>query len=105
MPSGPPVLFGVMRTLPASPGLEGGSRQGRSAAITWIETPLGPMVAAATDEGICLLEYTDPRRLEAQLIGLRRRMSDVAPGEHPHIEHLRAELASYFAGSLRTFTV
>ncbi|HVO76790.1 MAG TPA: Ada metal-binding domain-containing protein, partial [Candidatus Bathyarchaeia archaeon] len=32
----------------------------------WIETPLGPMAAGATSNGICLLEFTDRRMLEAQ---------------------------------------
>ena len=86
---------------PRAPSGEAGA-----ATVTWIETPLGPMVAAATNEGVCLLEYTDPRRLEVQLVRLLKRVAgEVAPGDHPHLAQLRAELARYFAGDLRDFTV
>lgn len=32
-----------------------------------ITTPLGPMLACATDQGLCLLEFTDRRMLEREL--------------------------------------
>src|SRR4051812_8939623 len=70
--------------------------------LTQIETPLGPMAAAATDEGVCLLEYTDPHRLEAQMAGLRRRVAPtIVAGQHPHLEKLERQLGDYFAGALR----
>jgi AraC family transcriptional regulator, regulatory protein of adaptative response / methylated-DNA-[protein]-cysteine methyltransferase len=73
--------------------------------IAWIETPIGPMVTGATDRGICLLEYTDRRRLEAQLGRVRKWCGDAAiPGENAHIREMRAQLAAYFAGELREFT-
>ena len=34
---------------------------------TMIDSPLGPLVAAAVDEGICLLEFSDRRMLEKQI--------------------------------------
>ena len=71
-----------------------------------IETPLGPMAAAAVDAGICLLEYTDPRRLETQIAGLKRRVGPrVEPGDHEHLAALRTELAAYFARALETFSI
>ena len=76
------------------------------AILTMVETPLGPMAAAATDAGICLLEYTDPHRLQQQVEGLRRRISPVlVEGDHPHLATLRLQLASYFSGGLKQFTV
>jgi AraC family transcriptional regulator of adaptative response/methylated-DNA-[protein]-cysteine methyltransferase len=76
------------------------------AVIATLETPLGPMAAAAVDAGVCLLEFTDPHRLEAQVAGLRKHVaSAVEPGEHPHIEALRGELDAYFAGALKQFTL
>ena len=78
----------------------------RTAVLDTIETPLGPMAAAATDDGICLLEYTDPHRLEAQVAGLRRRVAPlIVDGDHPHLEKLRRQLVDYFAGGLKQFTV
>ena len=81
-------------------------RAAPAATVTWIETPLGPMVAAATDEGVRLLEYTDPRRLQAQIAQLRRRIAPrIVAGHHPHLAALREQLAGYFAGTLRRFSV
>jgi AraC family transcriptional regulator of adaptative response/methylated-DNA-[protein]-cysteine methyltransferase len=88
-------------------GDPGGSDPGLATAIvTWVGTPLGPMVAAATDEGVCLLEYTDPVRLQRQAALLRARVAPrIVPGDHAHLAALRAELAGYFAGATKQFTV
>lgn len=74
--------------------------------LGWIETPLGPMVAGAVEEGLCLLEFSDRRMLEAQLTTLRDRFRlPLAPGDSPYFDLLRRELSAYFAGTLREFTV
>jgi AraC family transcriptional regulator, regulatory protein of adaptative response / methylated-DNA-[protein]-cysteine methyltransferase len=71
-----------------------------------LESPLGPLIAGATAEGICLLEFTDRHRLPAQVETLRRRF-DCAPvtGESPHFDRLRDELTAYFSGQLRQFSL
>jgi AraC family transcriptional regulator of adaptative response/methylated-DNA-[protein]-cysteine methyltransferase len=69
-----------------------------------IETPLGPLVAGATSKGICLLEFTDRRMLEAQIKTLRRRFGGaIVPGRNRHLDRLRRQLRDYFAGTRRTF--
>lgn len=74
--------------------------------LAWIDTPLGPMVAGATDGGVCLLEFTDRRMLEHQLRTVRRRVgAALVPGEHTILERLRRELAEYFDGTRRMFSV
>jgi AraC family transcriptional regulator of adaptative response/methylated-DNA-[protein]-cysteine methyltransferase len=71
-----------------------------------IATPLGPMVAAAVDEGVCLLEFGDRRMLSTQFLRLRQRLGCVfAPGRNEHLSRLEDELARYFAGTLTRFTV
>jgi AraC family transcriptional regulator of adaptative response/methylated-DNA-[protein]-cysteine methyltransferase len=86
-----------------------GSPPGRGRAsdcvlLAWLGSPLGPLVAGATSEGVCLLEFTDRRMIEAQLATLRRRLGRaLVPGENDHLERLRSELAEYFAGSRREF--
>ncbi|OON70025.1 methylated-DNA--[protein]-cysteine S-methyltransferase [Hymenobacter sp. CRA2] len=73
---------------------------------TQLPTPLGPMLACATAEGICLLEFTDRPTLDAQLLDLTQRLGALAaPGTNPHFETLRAQLAEYFAGTRQVFTV
>jgi AraC family transcriptional regulator of adaptative response/methylated-DNA-[protein]-cysteine methyltransferase len=74
--------------------------------LSWIRSPLGPLVAGATAGGVCLLEFTDRRMLEAQFAAVRKRFdAPVVPGCNPHLEKLEEELAAYFAGSLREFSV
>lgn len=71
-----------------------------------LESPLGPLLAGATDEGICLLEYTDRRMLEHNLATMRKRFDcAVVPGGHKWLTQLRRELAEYFSGQRNEFTV
>ena len=71
-----------------------------------LESPLGPLLAGASDEGICLLEYTDRRMLEKNLATMRQRFAcAVVPGEQKWLTQLRGELAGYFAGQRREFAV
>jgi AraC family transcriptional regulator of adaptative response/methylated-DNA-[protein]-cysteine methyltransferase len=74
--------------------------------LAWIETPLGPMVAGSTTAGICLLEFTDRRMLEAQFDRIRRRFAvPIVPGDSEHLQRLRIELEEYFAARRREFTL
>jgi AraC family transcriptional regulator of adaptative response/methylated-DNA-[protein]-cysteine methyltransferase len=73
--------------------------------VGWMESPVGPLVAGATDQGVCLLEFSDRRMLETQLDGVRKRLGPILPGSHPYLEQLKTELAEYFAGKRREFTV
>lgn len=76
------------------------------AQTKWIETPLGPMIAIATDAGLVLLEFVDRRMLETQLRTLSTRLRcRVVPGEHKFLDQTAAELGAYFAGELRQFSV
>lgn len=77
-----------------------------SIILQTIDSPIGPLAIAATDAGVCLLEFADPQRLERQTAMMRRQFSlPVGDGDHPHLVHLRRELDDYFAGRLRAFTV
>jgi AraC family transcriptional regulator of adaptative response/methylated-DNA-[protein]-cysteine methyltransferase len=81
-------------------------RKGACVVLAWLRSPLGPLVAGATTEGICLLEFTDRRMLEAEFAAVRRLFdAPVVPGSNPHLERLQDELARYFARSLRVFSV
>jgi AraC family transcriptional regulator of adaptative response/methylated-DNA-[protein]-cysteine methyltransferase len=84
----------------------GRSRAAECITTTMLESPVGPLIAGATDAGVCLLEFTDRRALDEQLASARRRLGlPLAPGEHPHLKRLFDELKRYFAGELRAFTV
>jgi len=87
-----------------------GTTPGRSASVRRIvtmrlDTPIGPMVAGATEEGVCLLEFADRRALQRQTEALRLRLhSIIVPGRNPHLDQLAEELAEYFEGKRRTFS-
>ena len=71
-----------------------------------LESPLGPLVAAANASGICLLEFTDRRRLESQFKALKKVFScAIVPGENEHLETLKKQVNAYFAGELREFSL
>jgi AraC family transcriptional regulator of adaptative response/methylated-DNA-[protein]-cysteine methyltransferase len=86
-----------------TPGQAAGARR---VCLTWVDTPIGPMVAGATDAGVCLLEFTDRRSIEHQLATLRTRLdAALVPLDHPHLTALRTQLAEYFQGARRAFAV
>lgn len=64
---------------------------------SWIDTPLGAMLAIASDRGLCLLEFVDRRMLETQIDRIRRRFRcAVIPGTNEHLERAQRELGEYF---------
>jgi AraC family transcriptional regulator, regulatory protein of adaptative response / methylated-DNA-[protein]-cysteine methyltransferase len=92
------------RVFGEAPGRSRGS--GDRIVITMVETPLGPLLSGATDQGIVCLEYTDPRMLEHHLKRMRRRLNcAIVPGQHPLLERLRQELGEYFQGRRQEFTL
>jgi AraC family transcriptional regulator of adaptative response/methylated-DNA-[protein]-cysteine methyltransferase len=73
---------------------------------TWVETPLGPMLAIAGDRGLELLEFVDRRALETELRELRRTLDGaIVPGDHPVLRQTRQQLTEYFGGRRREFTI
>jgi AraC family transcriptional regulator of adaptative response/methylated-DNA-[protein]-cysteine methyltransferase len=92
-----------LRTFGDTPG---NGRSHDCVLLAWMPSPLGPLVAGATSEGICLLEFTDRRMLETQFATVRKLFATaVVPGTNEHLETLKGELAGYFAGGLREFSV
>lgn len=69
-------------------------------------TPLGPMFACASTNGLCLLEFVDRRMLETEFKDLQRRFdARILAGENDHIRTAEQQLAEYFAGERTDFTV
>ena len=75
--------------------------------VSWQESPLGPLVTAANDQGICLLEFTDRRMLEAavhnpeETVFLRHR----AGRERTHRAIEEKNSMHISRGKLRQFSV
>ncbi|AQY50114.1 cysteine methyltransferase [Listeria weihenstephanensis] len=73
---------------------------------TWIETPLGSMVAIANEEALILLEFVDRRGLETEIETLRKKWhAAIIPGNQAIFSMLREELTAYFEGNLKSFQV
>jgi AraC family transcriptional regulator of adaptative response/methylated-DNA-[protein]-cysteine methyltransferase len=83
----------------------GRARDAELLVASWIDTPLGPMLAIAGDNGLELLEFVDRRALEAELRELRRSLGAVVPGEHSVLRKTAEQMREYFAGTRRDFDI
>jgi AraC family transcriptional regulator, regulatory protein of adaptative response / methylated-DNA-[protein]-cysteine methyltransferase len=71
-----------------------------------LETALGTMIACATKEGICLLEFSDRKMLETELKYIAKTQNAViVQGNNKHFVQLEKELKEYFEGKRQAFTV
>jgi AraC family transcriptional regulator of adaptative response/methylated-DNA-[protein]-cysteine methyltransferase len=73
---------------------------------TDIETPIGRMIAAASETHLLLFEFPHRRMIDTQFERVRRAVNgDLAPGDSPVFTILRSQLDEYFRGGRREFTV
>jgi methylated-DNA-[protein]-cysteine S-methyltransferase len=63
---------------------------------THVDSPIGPLLLAADDRGLCLIEFHAPRHPMA-------RGSDWRKGDNEILQATRAQLAEYFSGTRREF--
>jgi AraC family transcriptional regulator, regulatory protein of adaptative response / methylated-DNA-[protein]-cysteine methyltransferase len=70
------------------------------------KTPLGTMIAAGNDNGICLLEYEDRLILEPEFALIQNRLkTSILQGTNQMIEKLKFQLDEYFNGNLKQFDI
>jgi AraC family transcriptional regulator of adaptative response/methylated-DNA-[protein]-cysteine methyltransferase len=82
------------------------STQNQMIMITRILTPLGPMLAGATDKGICLLEFVDRRMIETQINRLKKLFkAALIPGSNKHFNELNKQIREYFDKKRKEFTI
>ncbi|MEO0530207.1 MAG: methylated-DNA--[protein]-cysteine S-methyltransferase [Planctomycetota bacterium] len=73
---------------------------------TTLASPLGPLLVAADDEHVYLVEYAAEERAVQQLARVAKRVGrPCEPGRTDPVNHLAVELAEYFAGDRPEFTV
>jgi AraC family transcriptional regulator, regulatory protein of adaptative response / methylated-DNA-[protein]-cysteine methyltransferase len=71
-----------------------------------IESPLGELIAGATEDGVCLLEFSDRRRASRECRDLVKLLKQpMEEGDNKHLTILRKQLNDYFNGNLKEFTV
>lgn len=85
------------------PGL---SKDKKVLKASWIDTPLGPMIAIADETKLYLLEFVDRRGLEREIERLRiKTQSAILPGDTKPLVDIEKELQAYFKGESSTFEV
>ncbi|WP_420576152.1 bifunctional transcriptional activator/DNA repair enzyme AdaA [Ekhidna sp.] len=98
-------LSGFSETFKNLAGFSPG-KEGNMVTINRIPTPLGPMMVGVTDEGLCLLEFTNRKMLETQIDVLKKRMRcELVTGKHPMIDKVTNQLNEYFSGSRKDFDI
>jgi O-6-methylguanine DNA methyltransferase len=71
---------------------------------SWLETPLGQMLAISDSETLYFLEFSDQKGLDRALIKLKLKTKVEIVFENSKINSLLAtELIAYFKGSLKIF--
>lgn len=84
----------------------GQARESKAFVVRPLATPLGTMLAAASEDELVFLEFHDRRALETQIQNLARRMgAHYLPGDNAILQQTEAELEEYFAGTRREFDV
>jgi AraC family transcriptional regulator, regulatory protein of adaptative response / methylated-DNA-[protein]-cysteine methyltransferase len=79
---------------------------GSCAVVTWVESPVSPLLLGATERGLCALEFVGRTDLNGQLADLGKSLGiPVVPGTNAHIQQTEGELKEYFAGKRKKFTV
>jgi len=105
--SGYESLSGFTDSFKKSTGFSPSKSRARNIiSVTRILTPLGPLLAGATDKGICLLEFIDRRMLERQIAILKKHLNaNIFPGSNPHFKDLNVQIQEYFTGQRRDFSI
>jgi len=69
-------------------------------------SPIGSIIACATEHGICFLGFIGQKRLEDQFSAIQKELDAVIlPGKTPHLTQVKKEINEYFDGSRTNFTV
>ncbi len=72
-----------------------------------IETPVGTLLAAASNKGLCLLEFADVEdRLNRNVSQLEKNFkTKLSSGESATIQQLKTELTEYFNSDRKSFDI
>ena len=68
-----------------------------------IPTPIGPMLAGATERAIVLCDFADRAMIDVQVAAVRRRIGPTVEGSSALLDRLESQLREYFAGARHEF--
>ena len=69
---------------------------------SWLDSPLGPMLAMANENALYLLEFRERRGIERELTKLRKE-HEIIEGSNSIIASIKNELKAYCDGTLSEF--
>ncbi|PIZ32650.1 MAG: hypothetical protein COY39_04875 [Alphaproteobacteria bacterium CG_4_10_14_0_8_um_filter_37_21] len=71
---------------------------------SWLDTPIGPMIAIGDNAYLYILEFTNRRGLDQKIERLRLKMkATIVSGSTNSVESIKKELTLYFKDGLQTF--
>jgi AraC family transcriptional regulator, regulatory protein of adaptative response / methylated-DNA-[protein]-cysteine methyltransferase len=71
-----------------------------------IESPLGELIVGATEEGVCLLEFNDRKRVVTECWDLVKLLKQpLGDGKNEHLTTIIKQLEEYFSGSRKEFSI
>lgn len=71
-----------------------------------IETPIGTLVACATEENLCLLQFSDNKKLDAILKNISKHLQmEIVEKENALLKKLEIQLHEYFNGKRTIFSI
>lgn len=78
----------------------------RQVAYCNLPSPLGDMIAGATDKGLCFLEWHDRGGVERIKERVQKRYKcELIESDNAHLRTLRTQLEEYFIGKRTTFDI
>jgi AraC family transcriptional regulator of adaptative response/methylated-DNA-[protein]-cysteine methyltransferase len=73
---------------------------------TELPSPIGTLVACATDEGLSMLQFADALDLESSLDALITRLhANISAAQNQVLNATQKQLAAYFEGQLQQFEI
>ncbi|HLU02729.1 MAG TPA: methylated-DNA--[protein]-cysteine S-methyltransferase [Advenella sp.] len=78
---------------------------GRPLYYRFLDSPVGPMIAMASDKGVVLLEFLDTiETITKEINDLRTRYGFALTGQdHPCLDAVQQQMDAYFTGQRHTF--
>lgn len=81
-------------------------KHGEPILVDRLLTPLGPMLAAGNDAGLCLLEFADRKMLPKQFERISKLFQQpILPGTHPVLKLAAEQIEQYLQGARTEFTL
>lgn len=74
--------------------------------ILRLSSPIGSIIACATEKGVCFLGFVGQKRIEKHFDEIQKEFNAIIlPGKNKHLEKVKEEITEYFDGKRETFSI